>query len=271
MHRTGSSTAISMPSSPSVMVPSTNNDDDGDLSVPNSFSNASLSWDQLRRQARQVENEIELKLATLSKLGASVSSPPSTSPDAIAMNSMGKPSQELETEELLRKLQSIITSMGQVLDRPSATPTNPSMIHMLERHKDILLDYNKEFRRVKSNIKAAQDRANLMNQVQDEIRIFNTTNENGSDYYLSERNRIEGSHRMTDMILEQAYATRQDISHQGRMLRNINNRVGGVIGRIPGINNLISRINTRRKRDTLIMAGVISTCIILIMLYWLHT
>lgn len=93
-----------MPSSPSVMVPSTNNDDDGDLSVPNSFSNASLSWDQLRRQARQVENEIELKLATLSKLGASVSSPPSTSPDAIAMNSLGKPSQELETEELLRKV-----------------------------------------------------------------------------------------------------------------------------------------------------------------------
>lgn len=105
MHRTGSSTAISMPSSPSVMVPSTNNDDDGDLSVPNSFSNASLSWDQLRRQARQVENEIELKLATLSKLGASVSSPPShTSPDSIPMNSLGKPSQELETEELLRKV-----------------------------------------------------------------------------------------------------------------------------------------------------------------------
>lgn len=106
MHRTGSSTAISMPSSPSVMVSSTTNDDDGDLSVPTSMSNASLSWDQLRRQARQVENEIELKLATLSKLGASVSSPPShtTSPDSIAMNSMGKPSQELETEELLRKV-----------------------------------------------------------------------------------------------------------------------------------------------------------------------
>ena len=105
MHRTGSSTAISIPSSPSLMVSSTN-DDDGDLSVPTSLSNASLSWEQLRRQARQVENEIELKLATLSKLGASVSSPPShtTSPDSIAMNSMGKPSQELETEELLRKV-----------------------------------------------------------------------------------------------------------------------------------------------------------------------
>ena len=31
----------------------------------------------------------------------------------------------------------------------------------------------------------------------------------------------------------QAYATRQDIAHQGRMLRNINSRVGGVIGVYP--------------------------------------
>lgn len=102
---------------------------------------------------------------------------------------------------------------------------------------------------------------------------------------------------MNTVFSRQAYATRQDISRQGRALQNINNRVVGVIskslllqgrkrwimfvyllilflfclGRIPGINNLISRINTRRKRDTLIMAAVISTCIILILLYWLRT
>ncbi|KAI8141102.1 hypothetical protein BJV82DRAFT_519167 [Fennellomyces sp. T-0311] len=260
-----------MPSSPSLTpLTQDQDDDDGDLSVPSSQS--PLSWDHLRRQARQVENEIELKLASLSKLGASVASSRSPgSPDSVPLNNLGKPSQELEIEELLKKLHTVITSMSEVLDRPSATPTNPSMTHMLERHKDIMFDYNKEFRRVKANIKAARDKANLMDQVQDEIRTYNTTNGDGSDYYLSERNRIEGTHRMTDMILEQAYATRQDISRQGRVLQNVNSRVAGVIGRIPGINNLISRINTRRKRDTLIMAGVISTCIILILLYWLHT
>ncbi|ORY94845.1 hypothetical protein BCR43DRAFT_525987 [Syncephalastrum racemosum] len=259
----GATTALPQPSSPSLKPLMSNQDeDDGDLSNPSS----TMSWDHLRRQARQIENEIELKLASLSKLGASVSN--SRADDA---SSVDKPSQELETEELLRQLENVIISMGKVLDRPSATPTNPSMMHMLERHKDILVDYNKEFRRVKMNIKAARDKADLMNQVQDEIRIFNTGQGDSADYYLSERNRIESSHRMTDSILEQAYATRQDISRQGRTLRTINSRVGGVIGRIPGINNLISRINTRRKRDTLIMAGVISTCIILILLYWLHT
>lgn len=44
-----------------------------------------------------------------------------------------------------------------------------------------------------------------------------------------------------------------------------------LIGRLPGINNLIGKINTRRKRDTVIMALVISMCTILIMLYWLRT
>ncbi|CAO3597250.1 unnamed protein product [Absidia cylindrospora] len=76
---------------------------------------------------------------------------------------------------------------------------------------------------------------------------------------------------MTDMILDQAYATRQDVSRQGRTIQGFNTKIVGVMGHIPGINNLISRINTRRERDTLIMAGVISTCIILIILYWLRT
>ncbi|CAO3695441.1 unnamed protein product [Rhizopus stolonifer] len=93
--------------------------------------------------------------------------------------------------------------MANFIDKPSIIPTNPSMVHMLSRHKDILYDNTKEFRKVKANIKAARDKANLMSQVQDEIRTFNSaSNRDNPDYYLTERNRIEGSHRMTDMILE---------------------------------------------------------------------
>ncbi|CAO3646619.1 unnamed protein product [Cunninghamella echinulata] len=145
------------------------------------------------------------------------------------------------------------------------------MIHMLDRHKNILYDYTKDFKRTKANIRAARDKADLMNQVQDEIRIFNAGNTDDADYYLTERNRVESSHRMTDMILDQAYATRHEVGRQGRTLQNVNSRITGVMGHIPGINNLISRINTRRQRDTLIMSGVVATCIILIMLYWLRT
>ncbi|KAI9033807.1 hypothetical protein CLU79DRAFT_725528 [Phycomyces nitens] len=224
-----------------------------------------INWDQLRKEARQLENEIELKLASLAKAGANCSTQGSYPADNSKM------SQELEIEALLTKLQSVISAMTEFLDRPSATPTTPSMVHLLDRHRDILYDTTKEFRKVKSQLKAARDKADLMNQVRDEIRSSNAGNTDNADYYLTERNRVESSHRMTDSIIEQAYATRQDISRQGRTIHQVNSRVGGIIGRLPGINNIISRINTRRKRDTLIMAGVISCCIIFITLYWLHT
>ncbi|KAG1442320.1 hypothetical protein G6F56_011112 [Rhizopus delemar] len=220
--------------------------------------NTAPSWDQLRKEARQLENEIEHKLSALARIGQST-----------GLDNTG---QEAETDELLKKLQNVISEMANFIDKPSTIPTNPSMVHMLSRHKDILYDNTKEFRKVKANIKAARDKANLMSQVQDEIRTFNSaSNRDNPDYYLTERNRIEGSHRMTDMILEQAYATREDMSRQGRIMRSVNQRVGNIVNQIPGINNIISRINTRRKRDTLIMAGVISSCSILIILYWLHT
>jgi Golgi SNAP receptor complex protein 1 len=70
-----------------------------------------------------------------------------------------------------------------------------------------------------------------MSSVQDEIRTFNNGNSDTADYYLTERNRIESSHRMTDMVLEQAYATRQDVSRQGRIMQGVNQRVGGIVGK----------------------------------------
>lgn len=47
------------------------------------------------------------------------------------------------------QLQTVITSMSEYLERPSPTPNNPSMLHMLQRHKDIAFDYSKELRKVK--------------------------------------------------------------------------------------------------------------------------
>ncbi|KAG1241079.1 hypothetical protein G6F68_017040 [Rhizopus microsporus] len=93
------------------------------------------SWDQLRKEARQLESEIELKLSTLARIGQST-----------GLDNTG---QEAETDELLKKLQSVISEMANFIDRPSIIPTNSSMVHLLGRHKDILYDYTKEFRRVK--------------------------------------------------------------------------------------------------------------------------
>lgn len=64
--------------------------DETDMSIISSTS--TKSWDQLRKEARSLESEIESKLATLSKVGQS--------------NGLDDVGQESETEELLKKVNS---------------------------------------------------------------------------------------------------------------------------------------------------------------------
>ena len=52
-----------------------------------------------------------------------------------------------------------------------------------------------------------------------------------SDMLLSERGRIDNSNRMTDEVLEQAYATRYEFAQQRGTLGQVNNRMKGVMSK----------------------------------------
>ncbi|CAG8529981.1 6073_t:CDS:2 [Funneliformis caledonium] len=131
------------------------------------------SWEYLRKQARQLENELEQKLTSYSKIAAQVGRSVgyglgSKKNDGMAGNS--SEAMELELEELIKKLTSVVNSMAEVVDRPSTTSTNPSMMHMLQRHRDILYDYSKEFKKTKANIQAAKNHSDLLSSVREDIR-----------------------------------------------------------------------------------------------------
>jgi Golgi SNAP receptor complex protein 1 len=63
--------------------------EEADMSTPNTTTTLQ-SWDQLRKEARTLESEIESKLATLTKIGQS--------------SGLDNTGQEAEAEELLKKV-----------------------------------------------------------------------------------------------------------------------------------------------------------------------
>jgi len=75
---------------------------------------------------------------------------------------------------------------------------------------------------------------------------------------------------MVDETLEQAYETRADISRQRTSLGSIQTRMVGVLNTVPGINNVLSMIGKRRRRDSLIIGGLIGSCAFLILIYLFH-
>ncbi|KAJ3190022.1 Golgi SNAP receptor complex member 1 [Gaertneriomyces sp. JEL0708] len=235
---------------------------------------SSATWDTLRRQARQLENDIDGKLVQYSRIGngtpASVSSYAGAS--RIGTPAHGFPGAnaiELELEDLLKKLTSVVNQMSNCLDNmANSMAPNPSMMHHLQRHRDILFDYSKDFRKTKAHITAMQDHAQLLGSVRHDVNSYKS-GVNTQDYLLSERGRIDGTHHMADEILDNAYAMRADLHDQRGFLRQARGRMTGVLAQFPLVNNLISKINTRRRRDSLIMAGVISFCTCFLLWYFL--
>ena len=84
---------------------------------------------------------------------------------------------------------------------------------------------------------------------------------------LQERGRIDNSHNMIDNVLSQAYAVNENFGIQRETLASINRRIVGAASAVPGINGLIGRIGSKKRRDGIILGTFIAFCF-LVLLYF---
>jgi len=173
---------------------------------------------------------------------------------------------EHELEDLLEKLKETHEEMVAILNDP-VVPPSQSVLHTVQRHRDALQDYTRDFHRAKGNIQSALDKANLLGSVQNDIDAYKTAHASDADALLAERGQIDSSHRMTDDLIMQAQETRADFGRQRSTLAAVGTRMQGVINALPGINSLVSMIQSRRKRDSLIIGVIIGICTILLLSY----
>jgi len=218
------------------------------------------NYDQLHRQCRTVENLFDSKLTSYSQLVSSISQ---HLDDVEASGSRERwRDLELELDDLLEKLEETNEQLSALANEPDTLST--SMLRAIQRHAELFQDNARELKRTKTSVKNALDHANLLSGVRNDIDAYKSS---AADSLLAERGRIDSSHRMTDEILEQAYETRADFGRQRTALAGINSRMKSVLDTMPGINNLVNMIKSRRRRDTIIIGVVIGVCIIIIVSY----
>ncbi|ORZ04549.1 hypothetical protein BCR41DRAFT_312974 [Lobosporangium transversale] len=259
-------------------------------SVSPALSNASLAiaqatgtaiptWDTLRKDARHVEIEIESKLTTLSKsvvkinqVGRQQIAPvPSESGQDSGAGVTATPEElEKSIEDLLAKLNRLVDAMSGHIETHTQTNGQAplTMVHTLQKHRDSLHDYTKEYKKTCQNVRAARDHAQLLSSVQEDISVFKngaSGSMSATDYLLNERSRIDGSHRLADSALEQAYATHDDLRRQGSALQNVNQRINNVASQLPGVGQLIGKIQSRKNRDNVILSCVIGSCVVFVL------
>jgi len=219
------------------------------------------TYDSLHRQCRTLESLFDAKLTSYSRLASTISN---TNTDIEASGSAERwEDLQNEIDDLLEKLKETNDELQRLSQDPDHAPSQ-SMLRAIQRHRDVYQDYERELRRTKANVKKALDKANLLKGVRNDIDAYKSS---AADSLLAERSRIDHSHRMTDDVLEQAYATRSEFNQQSSSLSGINARMAGVINTMPGINNLIGMIKTRRRRDAYIIGALIGLCMFALLSY----
>jgi len=123
---------------------------------------------------------------------------------------------------------------------------------------------------LRNNISTARDRANLLSNVRSDIDAYRSQNpgEAEAEYMLDERRRVDNSHNMVDSVLAQAYAVNENFGLQRETLASINRRIVGVASQVPGINSLIGKIGTKKRRDGIILGSFIAFCFLMLMWFW---
>uniref|UniRef100_A0A8C8C8F6 Golgi SNAP receptor complex member 1 n=1 Tax=Oncorhynchus tshawytscha TaxID=74940 RepID=A0A8C8C8F6_ONCTS len=237
----------------------------------------------LRKQARQLENELDLKLVSFSKLCTSYSSSrdgrrgDSNSDTAPLLNNSTQDrmfeTMSGEIEQLLAKLTGVNDKMAEYTSTPGVTSLNAALMHTLQRHRDILQDYTHEFHKTKANFLAIREREDLLGSVRKDIETYKSgsgVNNRRTELFLKEHEHLRNSDRLMDDTISIAMATKENMTSQRGLLKSIQSRVNTLANRFPAINNLVQRLNLRKRRDSLILGGVIGVCTILLLLYAFH-
>lgn len=188
------------------------------------------TWGSLRAELRLLEHETETLLSTNS------------------------PSRN-ELETLLEQRRGCLTQLTRVLNEQES-PGNKGQ--HLERHREVQQEHEEAARRVLQRSKEQQDRDNLLGDVNEDIKKWKGNAAGEEAYMLDERARIESSHTMADSVLAQAYATRDEFNLQKLSLQNIGQRITASSQKIPGMNTLLNKINTRQKRNSVIIGILFS-------------
>ncbi|KJR84425.1 golgi family SNAP receptor complex member 1 [Sporothrix schenckii 1099-18] len=212
-------------------------------------------WTQLRQQVRTLESQF-----------SATSSIPLKPSDEEKQT-------EKKLEEILSKRENLIRQLTRILDSDPNLTASAVKQNNLALLREKYEEHRRDLSRLKVQLNHARDRVNLMAHVRNDINSHRAGADGAegggltgeaaeAEYMLGERSRIDNSHNMVDSVLSQAYAVNENFGLQRETLTNINRRITLAASQVPGINTLIGRISSKKRRDGIIMGSFIALCFI---------
>jgi len=249
-------------------------------------------WDDLRRLARTLENTLDTKLVAFSRLGSRQARDVKPSSDS---NNIKKEDSLFETmstdiEQILDRLSEVNDKMWNQLHPDNSKDKISSSIagnipslkhssandHTMQRHREILMDYQREYRRTRDNIIVLREREKLLkttenSYIKGDLKAQDSdenVSRSATRLLLEESNHLHSSERLIDQQIGVASAIRNALANQQTTLKLAKNRVLVSIGqRLPIIGSLVQKINLRKRRDSIILGSLIGLCVCVLIFF----
>ncbi|EYE91179.1 putative vesicle transport v-SNARE protein Gos1 [Aspergillus ruber CBS 135680] len=224
-------------------------------------SSTGTGWAQLRQQARSLETQTENLFHTYAQYASMTKPPPTPAEEELRLES--------QLKDLLQRRETLIAQLSRLLDSEATLTSSALKQNNLTRHREILTDHRRELNRLTSAIAETRDRANLLSNVRSDIDAYRASNPAAAeaDYMLEERGRIDQSHSVMDGVLSQAYAINENFGLQRETLASVNRRIVGAASKVPGVNHLIGKIGSKRRRDAIILGAFVGFCFLMLLIF----
>jgi Golgi SNAP receptor complex protein 1 len=226
------------------------------------------SWEDVRKEARKLEAELDLKLISYAKFAATYTQSSLLRGEAsdVEVASLADPTSHslaIETEQLLQRL----TEVNDRLARAASSELGgvASLGHHVQQHRSRLQDFTQEFKRVRSNIKSARDHADLVSTVRKDISQYKSGNR--QDALLRERNSLAHTDRTLDALLTQQGEARESLHQQRTILTSALGKLEQAASVFAGLGSLLTNIRRRKSRDCIIFSAVAAVCICFLVWY----
>ncbi|GMS88166.1 hypothetical protein PENTCL1PPCAC_10341, partial [Pristionchus entomophagus] len=249
------------------------------LPTANQFAAAATMaqrWEELRKRARNLENDVDVKLTQLNKM-AGAGRGGLSSHDSSSSSSSDR--QQLFTgmceglERVIGQLNECNDEMSSLVEGSAGAgwAANPAVTHTVRRHRDILRDYGSEFKRARENIHGQLQREFLLSGAPSSPDGSCLNNRvRASDMYYREQDHISSCDRLIDDQIAIAVSTKENLSKQGMNLKGISRRMHDLAQKYPAIGSIMNKIQTKKRKDAIVMAAVVSTCLIFTLFYLMH-
>jgi len=238
------------------------------------------SWEDLRKEARQLENQIDTKLASFGKLGTNFSKSSSSGSSSSAKtpllagdetsNQSAFESLSAELSQLLSRLSEVNDGMTEYAASGQSVAGSAAVHHTLQRHRDILQDYGQEYNKTRANIQAVIEREDLLSSVHRDIDDYRSNVKGPGarmDHLLRESESARNSERLIDEQINIAIESRETLARQRLAFKAMRTKLNDIANRFPLINSLVQKINLKKRKDSVILGAVIGVCL-LFMLWW---